>query len=98
MCTNVLVSLETANKNEDKKSEAINCRVSSNQRVKTESLKELKMYLHLDYKQDKQLSSASVVCKSSTVRKNHVGIQQAKSTFENCLEITKPVRDSATYT
>lgn len=79
-CTAVLIMLESEVKEGKKaKDRQGNCRVITGKDLKVEDvcLRKLRIQRHLDYKEDKQLASASVVCRSTPLkRKDSVAAPQ----------------------
>lgn len=93
-CTGVLISLELETKDGKKsKDRYLNCKSVTAKDLKPEdcTLRKLSIQRHLDYKEDKQLSSASVVCRSTPVkRKDSMPVSQ-KSDFSRSLEVNNLV-------
>lgn len=105
LCSDVLVSLEPDTRDHSKKSnknKSANCRILTSKDLKTEdpSMQKLRIQRHLDYRQDKQLSSASVVCRYTLLkRKDSAAAATAVALpqhcdFSNALEVTKLVNIS----
>lgn len=92
LCSRILVSLE----NEPSKRTERYCKGRSltekDLKDPGTGLRKLKMQRHLDYKQDKQLSSVSVVCKLNELRRKD-SCPPVHSDFRRCLESVKLVRD-----
>lgn len=91
LCTEILLSVEQ--EREQKKTKDKNCRnVSKEIKPKDNSMQRLKIQRHLDYKQDKQLASASVVCKTAPLKRTDSSASPPQSDFSSCLECAKLVR------
>lgn len=92
VCQNVLVSMETDTKENVKSGKTgekyCKGRILSGVDLKPRDpmLEKLHFYRHLDVKQDKQLASASVVCKQPEFKRKDSSVAPPKSQFQNCLK------------
>ncbi|KAF5273106.1 hypothetical protein FQA39_LY07596 [Lamprigera yunnana] len=93
LCTNIVMTLELENKEHKKcKEKGVNSERTINGKDLKPSellLQRLHMQRHIDYKQDKQLSSASVICKNAPFKRKDRIVSPQPSNFESCLEVTK---------
>ncbi|KAB0790211.1 hypothetical protein PPYR_15457 [Photinus pyralis] len=93
LCTNIVMTLDPENKEHKKaKDKSANDRTFTLKNVKNDSdsiFQVLHMQRHLDYKQDKQLSSANVVCKNVPFKRKNSSISPRPCNFDSCLEVTK---------
>lgn len=93
-CTSVLISLEAEIKDSKKsKDKHGSCRVVTAKDLKMDdpALRKLRIQRHLDYKEDKQLASASVVCRSTPVKRKDSVLAPQQSDFSSSLEINNLV-------
>lgn len=95
LCTSVNISLEVENKESKKSKEKL---LTSGRTITIKdsksndiALQKLIIQKHLDYKQDKQLSSASVVCKSIPLKRKDSSAPSPSANFDLNLEVTKLV-------
>ncbi|KAK4885083.1 hypothetical protein RN001_001354 [Aquatica leii] len=93
VCTNIFMTLEPETKEHKKSKEKA---VNSDRTIIVKDLKSselllqrLHMQRHLDYKEDKQISSASVICKNASFKRKDRTISPQPCNFEACLEVTK---------
>lgn len=91
LCTNVIMSLENEPKDEKKKKDK--CCLSKNLTSKDmkevdSCLRKLHIQRHLDYKQDKQLASASVTCNFNQLKRKS-SVAPTNSDFRFCLQVSK---------
>ncbi|KAF5299108.1 hypothetical protein FQR65_LT09466 [Abscondita terminalis] len=93
LCTNISMTLEPETKEHKKSKEK---GVNSDRTFIVKDLKpselllqRLHMQRHLDYKQDKQLSSANVICKTVPFKRKDRTISPQPCNFEACLEVSK---------
>ncbi|KAI4467519.1 epilepsy holoprosencephaly candidate 1/tmem1 [Holotrichia oblita] len=88
LCTDVLLSIEQDK--EVKKVKDKNSRnVGKETKPKDNSMQRLKIQRHLDYKQDKQLASSSVVCKTTPLKRTDSSASPPQSDFNYCLKCAK---------
>lgn len=92
LCNEIVISLEldTRDLSKSKDKSDVTMITSNDLKPQDAGLRRLKMHKHLDYKQDKQLSSANVVCSSSPVKRADSIAAQHRSDFVTFLE-TKTV-------
>lgn len=87
ICTGALVSLEADTK--DHKRQREKCKTITSKELKAEEplLQRLQLQRHLDYNQDKQLSSANVVCKHKPLKRKDSAAAPHQSDFSQSLEV-----------
>lgn len=88
ICTNVLISLEADVKDHKKPREKCRSVTANNLKVEEPLLQKLPLQRHLDYNEDKQLSSANVVCKSKTLKRKDSAAAPQQSDFSQSLEVS----------
>lgn len=92
LCTSVLISLELESKDHKKaKDKSVNSGrtiITKDLKMHNLALQRLHIQRHLDYKQDKQLSSASVVCKNAPLKRKDSAVAPQTSNFDICLEVS----------
>ena len=89
LCTRVVISMELETKECRKNEKYSKNRTLTSKHFKPRDplLQRLQIYRHLDHKQDKQLASASVVCKQPEQKRKDSVVAPPKSDFTYCLEI-----------
>lgn len=95
LCSNVIISLELENKEQKTKEKGVNNGRGNFNDIKIQDmlLQKLNIHRHLDYKQDKQLSTSSVVCKNlPSKRKNSAQPPSQVTSFDQYLETNNLVR------
>ncbi|XP_022909829.2 trafficking protein particle complex subunit 10 [Onthophagus taurus] len=89
LCGKILASLE--GEQEQRKGKEKNSRGLNNYRTHEVAMQRMKIQRHIDYKQDKQISSASVVCGKHVLKRTDSGVANngQNSDFSFSLECTK---------
>ena len=89
LCTRVVISMELETKECRKNEKYSKNRTLTSKHFKPRDplLQRLQIYRLLDHKQDKQLASASVVCKQPEQKRKDSVVAPPKSDFTYCLEI-----------
>lgn len=92
LCTEVRIALELEQKEGKKTKERSGRRTLADKDIRTHSarVQPIRIQRHLDYKQDKQLEVASVVCKNVPLKRKESGgaAASAHSDFSVCAEVT----------
>jgi hypothetical protein len=92
LCTSVVISVEVETKDNRKNEKYCKSRTVTSRDLKPRDplLQRLQIHRHLDHKQDKQLASASVVCKHPE-HKRKDSVAPPKSDFSCCLQVNNLV-------
>lgn len=87
LCTEVLMSLESDTKEHKKPREKCNVITAKDLKAGEPLLQRVQLHRHLDYNQDKQLSSANVGTKSKPLKRKDSAAPQHQSDFSQSLEV-----------
>lgn len=87
-CTGVLISLEPDTKDHKKPREKCKAITAKDLKAEEPLLQRLHLQRHLDYNQDKQLSSANVVCKYKPLKRKDSAAAPHQSDFSQSLEVS----------
>lgn len=87
VCTGVLLSLEPDARDHKKPRERFRMLTAKDLRAEEPLLQRLQLQRHLDYNQDKQLSSANVVCKYKPLKRKDSAAAPHQSDFSQALQV-----------
>lgn len=88
VCSNLMLSLETEKIKKGEETKCLRNITSKDMKVPDLNLQRLKIQKHLDYRQDKQIASASVVCKTAPLKRADSNAKPPRSEF---LEVARPL-------
>lgn len=94
LCTDVLISMEADVKEHKKPREISKVITTKDLKVKEPLLQKLELQRHLDYNQDKQLSSANVVSKNKPLKRKDSVAAPHQSDFSQSLKVGSVVSNT----